>query len=257
MEEVLSDKAPELSEERIRELSQFKEGCGIPLTDLSLLNLAFVHRSYGNEAGCGVGNNERLEFLGDSILGLIVAEWLFRNLPKKHEGDFSKIKSVAVSEDSLAMVADKLHVGAYLLMGKGEEHSGGRTKKALLADCVEAIFAACYLQCGFEETRTFILKYLVPQINAVVLKGYHHDYKTSLQEYVQYHWKKVPTYTLVKKTGPEHAFQFFVTVTVKDKVFGPSEGTTIKNAEQMAAKLAYDEMKIAEWEEKRRAERSR
>ncbi|MDY6343321.1 MAG: ribonuclease III [Sphaerochaetaceae bacterium] len=256
MEEVLSDKAPVLSEERIRELSQFKEDCGIPLSDMSLLNLAFVHRSYGNEAGHGVGNNERLEFLGDSILGLTVAEWLFKNLPKKHEGDFSKIKSIAVSEDSLAVVAGKLHIGRYLLMGKGEERSGGRTKKALLADCVEALFAACYLQCGFEPTRTFILKYLVPQINAVVLNGYHHDFKTSLQEFVQYYWKKVPSYTLVKKTGPEHAFQFFVTVSVKDKVYGPAEGTTIKNAEQMAAKIAYDELHIAEWEEKRKADKA-
>ncbi len=253
MEHFVLDKAPGLSDERIRELSQFKEDTQIPLTDLSLLNLAFTHRSYGNEVGGGVGNNERLEFLGDSVLGCAVAEWLFRNLPRKHEGDFSKIKSIAVSEDSLAVVAQKMHIGHYLLMGHGEEMSGGRSKKALLADCVEAVFAACYLECGFQVTQLFILKYLVPQINAVVLGGYHHDFKTSLQEYVQYHYKYVPTYTLVDKSGPEHAHRFFVKVSFRDKEFGPAEGSTIKNAEQMAAKIAYDSLGIASWEEKRRS----
>lgn len=252
---TLSDKAPELSEARIRELALFKESSGIPLEDLSLLNLAFTHRSYGNEVGGGVGNNERLEFLGDSILGATVAEWLFRNLPKKHEGDFSKIKSIAVSEDSLAIVAEKLGIGQLLLMGKGEELTGGRKKKALLADCVEAIFAACYLDTGWEQTQRFILKYLIPQINAVVLSGYHHDYKTSLQEYMQAHWQKVPTYKLVDKKGPEHAFKFYVKVQVRDKEYGPAESGTIKGAEQMAAKIAYEELGIAEWEEERRTKK--
>lgn len=126
--------APALSEERERELLEFKEKCQIPLQDMELLNLAFTHRSFANETHESVDNNERLEFLGDSVLGLSVADWLFRNMPKKHEGDFSKIKSIAVSEDSLAVVAGELGIGALLLMGKGEEHSGGRSKKALLAD---------------------------------------------------------------------------------------------------------------------------
>ncbi|MFA6845755.1 MAG: ribonuclease III [Sphaerochaetaceae bacterium] len=242
-------KAPTISEERERELCSFKESSGLVISSDELLNLAFTHRSYANETRESVDNNERLEFLGDSVLGVVVADWLFRNLPKKHEGDFSKIKSIAVSEDSLASIALNLNLGKYLLIGKGEEHSGGRTKKALLADCMEALFAACYLDSGFKVAQTFILKYLVPQINAVVQNNYHHDFKTSLQEFMQRKYKCTPVYTLVKKTGPEHDFVFFVTVKVNDLVFGPAQGSTIKKAEQMAAKIAYDSLGIAKFEE--------
>lgn len=240
--------APVVSDTRKWELLNFKKESGIPIEDLSLLNLAFTHRSYANETTDEIGNNERLEFLGDSILGMVVADWLFRNMPKKHEGDFSKIKSIAVSEDSLDVVAKKLHLGTYLLMGKGEERSGGREKKALLADCVEALFAACYLDQGFIPTRDFILSCMVPQIEDVVRNNYHHDFKTSLQEYCQHCYKKTPVYTLVDKKGPEHDFTFFVTVNVHGQVFGPAQGSTKKQAEQNAAKLAYDGLDVASFE---------
>jgi len=242
-------KAPVVSPERKRELLQFKEACGLPLENLDILNLAFTHRSYANETEDDIDNNERLEFLGDSVLGMVVADWLFRNMPKKHEGDFSKIKSIAVSEDSLDVVAMKLGVGQYLLMGRGEEHSGGRTKKALLADTVEAVFAACYLDCGFEPTRMFILKYMIPQIEAVVQDNYHHDFKTSLQEYTQHCYKTVPVYTLVDKKGPEHDFTFYVKVSIHGQDFGPAEGSTKKQAEQNAAQIAYEKLDVAAFED--------
>jgi ribonuclease-3 len=245
---TLETQAPVVSPERKRELLQFKQASDIPVEDLSLLNLAFTHRSYANEMTGDIGNNERLEFLGDSILGMVVADWLFRNMPKKHEGDFSKIKSIAVSEDSLDVVAKKLDVGTYLLMGKGEEHSGGRNKKALLADCVEALFAASYIDSGIEPARSFILKFMIPQIEAVVRNNYHHDFKTSLQEYCQHCYKKTPVYTLVDKKGPEHDFVFFVTVDVHGQAFGPAQGSTKKQAEQNAAKLAYEGLDIASFE---------
>jgi ribonuclease-3 len=228
--------------ERERELLVFIRESNIIISDLSLLNLAFTHRSYANETSELVDNNERLEFLGDSVLGMCVADWLFNNLPAKAEGDFSKIKSVVVSEDSLAMIARQLHVDRYLLIGKGEENTGGREKKALLADCMEALFAACYLDSGFEAAKSFIMRYLEQQIRAVLDDDYHRDYKTSLQEYMQKRWRKVPTYTLVKKTGPEHDFTFFVEVDVNGRVFGPASGANKKQAEQMAAKLAYDQL---------------
>lgn len=235
-------RAPAISSDRERELLVFIKESHIIISNLELLNLAFTHRSYANETSELVDNNERLEFLGDSVLGMCVADWLFRNLPAKAEGDFSKIKSVVVSEDSLAMIARKLQVDKYLLIGKGEENTGGRDKKALLADCMEALFAACYLDSGFEAAKSFVMRYLEQQIRAVLDDDYHRDYKTSLQEYMQKRWRKVPSYTLVKKTGPEHDYTFFVEVDVNGKVFGPASGVNKKQAEQMAAKLAYDQL---------------
>ncbi len=235
-------RAPAISSDRERELLVFIRESHIIISNLELLNLAFTHRSYANETSEMVDNNERLEFLGDSVLGMCVADWLFRNLPAKAEGDFSKIKSVVVSEDSLAMIARKLHVDKYLLIGKGEENTGGRDKKALLADCMEALFAACYLDSGFEAAKSFVMRYLEQQIRAVLDDDYHRDYKTSLQEYMQKRWRKVPSYTLVKKTGTEHDYTFFVEVDVNGKVFGPASGVNKKQAEQMAAKLAYDQL---------------
>ncbi len=242
MESTLFMRAPAISSDRERELLVFIRESHISISNLELLNLAFTHRSYANETSEMVDNNERLEFLGDSVLGMCVADWLFRNLPAKAEGDFSKIKSVVVSEDSLAMIARKLHVDKYLLIGKGEENTGGRDKKALLADCMEALFAACYLDSGFEAAKSFVMRYLEQQIRAVLDDDYHRDYKTSLQEYMQKRWRKVPSYTLVKKTGPEHDYTFFVEVDVNGKVFGPASGVNKKQAEQMAAKLAYDQL---------------
>ena len=242
MESTLFMRAPAISSDRERELLVFIRESHIIISNLELLNLAFTHRSYANETSEMVDNNERLEFLGDSVLGMCVADWLFRNLPAKAEGDFSKIKSVVVSEDSLAMIARKLHVDKYLLIGKGEENTGGRDKKALLADCMEALFAACYLDSGFEAAKSFVMRYLEQQIRAVLDDDYHRDYKTSLQEYMQKRWRKVPSYTLVKKTGPEHDYTFFVEVDVNGKVFGPASGVNKKQAEQMAAKLAYDQL---------------
>ena len=242
MESTLFMRAPAISSDRERELLVFIKESHIIISNLELLNLAFTHRSYANETSEMVDNNERLEFLGDSVLGMCVADWLFRNLPAKAEGDFSKIKSVVVSEDSLAMIARKLHVDKYLLIGKGEENTGGRDKKALLADCMEALFAACYLDSGFEAAKSFVMRYLEQQIRAVLDDDYHRDYKTSLQEYMQKRWRKVPSYTLVKKTGPEHDYTFFVEGDVNGKVFGPASGVNKKQAEQMAAKLAYDQL---------------
>ncbi|HKL59624.1 MAG TPA: ribonuclease III [Sphaerochaeta sp.] len=236
--------APAISPSRERELLVFKEASHMKCDNLNLLNLAFTHRSFANETTEEVGNNERLEFLGDSVLGMCVADWLLRNLPAKQEGDFSKIKSVVVSEDSLAMIARNLEVDKYLLIGKGEENSGGRDKKTLLADCMEALFAACYLDSGFDAARDFVMLYLRDQIQAVIKYDYHRDYKTSLQEYMQKKWRKCPVYTLVKKTGPEHEFTFFVEVHVNNQSFGPAQGRSKKDAEQNAAKLAYEEVVV-------------
>jgi len=240
MESNLKDSAPVLSRKRERELVVFIKGHNVPITDLSLLNLAFTHRSYANECSETVGNNERLEFLGDSVLGIAVADWLMRNYPNKAAGDFSKIKSAVVSEESLAIVALRLGIDRLLLLGRGEEGTGGRKKKAILADCMEAIYGACYLDSGFEATYRFVTTLMEDQIRLVLEEDWALDYKTRLQEYMQKHYKDVPTYTLVKKTGPEHNHTFYMEVDVAGQVFGPGIGANKKEAQQQAAKAAYE-----------------
>jgi ribonuclease-3 len=239
---VTYGKAPGISSERKRELSLFQKQADIKFKNLELLNLAFCHRSYANESSEAIDNNERLEFLGDSVLGLIVANWLFINLPDSDEGDFSRIKSFVVSEESLAGIARKLRVDNFILIGKGEEFSGGRTKKALLADCMEAIFGAYFLDSGFKAATELVQHLLVPEIHMVLENKHRKDYKTLLQEYVQKRYKTYPRYEVVKKTGPEHDNTFWVKVLVQKKVFGPAPGTNKKEGEQAAAKLAYEEL---------------
>ena len=234
--------APSISHKRRRELLNFIEKLGVKIEDLNLLNLAFTHRSFAHECPVVTDNNERLEFLGDSILGLTVSNWLFVNLPAKHEGDFSRIKSAVVSEDSLFQVAQKLKVGDVVLVGKGEGHSGGRKKKAILSDCMEAIFGCIYLDQGFEVAKATIEKLMVPQIFAFLDHKIVRDYKTAIQEFCQKSWKKVPLYTLERTEGPDHCRTFYVSVNLNGKIFGPAAGKNKKTAQQAAAKIAYEQL---------------
>ncbi len=236
-------KAPSISSERKRELVLFEKHAGIRFRRLDLLNLAFSHRSYANEQSLQVDNNEKLEFLGDSVLGLVVSEYLYRNYSDSMvEGDFARIKSFVVSEDSLAEIAKKIKVDNFILIGKGEEYSGGRNKKAILADCMEAVIGAYYLDSGFTDAQSFILKYLVPEIDKVLQNKHKQDYKTLLQEYAQKRFKTYPKYTVVKKTGPDHDKIFWVNVTVHDRHYGPGKGKNKKEAEQNAAGMAYKQL---------------
>ncbi|TVR33515.1 MAG: ribonuclease III [Spirochaetaceae bacterium] len=230
---------PAVSSERRKELQLFEKHAGIKFRSPELLNLAFSHRSYANENQYEVGNNEKLEFLGDSVLGLVVAEYLFETLTEKAEGDLAKIKSFVVSEDSLAAISRSLKVDNFILIGKGEEYSGGRSKKALLADALEAIIGAFFLDSGFRASKKFILKYLVPEINKVLQNRHRKDYKTLLQELVQKQFKTYPKYTMVKKTGPDHSKTFWMEVKVGETTYGPGKGRNKKSAEQSAAQLAY------------------
>jgi ribonuclease-3 len=233
---------PPVGTERKKELQIFEKRAGIRFKHPELLNLAFAHRSYANENHNEVGNNEKLEFLGDSVLGLVVAEYLFQTLTEKAEGDLAKIKSFVVSEDSLAAIARRLKVDNFILIGKGEEYSGGRTKKALLADAMEAIIGAYFLDAGFKHSKKFILDQLVPEINKVLEDRHQKDYKTLLQEHVQKRFKTYPKYVLAKKTGPDHSKTFWMEVRINDTVYGPGQGRNKKTAEQQAAKIAYEEL---------------
>ncbi len=236
----LSLKAPILSEERERELVYFEKANGLEFTNLGLLNLAFTHTSYANEVKGGVDNNERLEFLGDVVLDLVTAEFLFENYyAVYHEGEFSKIKALVVSEDSLSEVASKLEFERYLLMGHGETIQGGARKKAIQADAMEAVIAAIYLDSGLEKAREFILSFIPYQIEKVLKnKVTYKDYKTKLQEYYQKRRGRVPEYILISQTGPDHDQVFSVAVKVEGKTYGPANGKNKKHAEQNAAREA-------------------
>jgi len=228
-----------LDNNRKKVLQVFEKKAAIRFKRSDLLNLAFCHRSYTNEIQHIDENNEKLEFLGDSVLGLVAAEYLFNQLPDKAEGDLARIKSFVVSEESLAEIALTLAVNEYLLIGKGEENSGGRFKKAILCDCMEAIFGAYFLDAGFKEASRFILSLLVPQIDKVLHNRHKRDYKSLLQELSQKNYKSYPKYQIIKKSGPDHNKTFWIEVEVNGSSYGPGEGKNKKEAEQQAAESAY------------------
>lgn len=228
-------------------LENFQNKLKIKFDNLSLLDQAFHHRSYANERGNYQNNNERLEFLGDSVLGMVVANYLYDSMKNHPEGDLAKIKSIVVSEMSLSDIAFSIGLDKCLSLGKGEENSGGRQKKAILADALEAVFGAFYLDSGFENVKNLILKLLVPEIEKVwENKHDHKDFKTMLQEMYQKKYKQCPKYDLIKKTGPDHDKVFWVTVEINGKVYGPEKGKSKKEAEQAVAKKVVEELKKTE-----------
>ena len=231
-----------LNPERKKELQLFEKQARIRFRRLEFLNHAFTHRSYAHEAGENGENNERLEFLGDSVLGLVVAEYVYATLPDQPEGELARIKSFVVSEASLSEIARGLRVDNFILIGKGEEYSGGRSKKTILADCLEAIIGAYYLDSGFDAAERFVHDMLIPEINKVLENRHAKDYKTLLQEHVQKRLKTYPRYRIVQKTGPDHDKTFWIEVHVGDRSFGAGKGKNKKEAEQEAARLAWESM---------------
>ena len=226
-----------LIKERKRALSDFCNRVGIKFHDYELLDQAFHHRSLTNEKK-GVKNNERLEFLGDSVLGMVTASFLYRNIDSP-EGELAKIKSAVVSEKALAPVALSFGIDKLLLLGHGEEMSGGRTKPAILADCMEAIIGAYYLEAGYKAAEKYVLSFIEPAVNEILSQGIK-DFKTMLQEKYQKKTKQCPKYELISKTGPDHDQTFNVSVHLGNKTFGPVAAKSKKDAEQLAAKLALD-----------------
>ena len=224
-----------LSKERKSQLIKFCKSVKISFNNLDLLNQAFCHRSITNEIKY-FKNNERLEFLGDSVLGMVTASYLYNHYDIV-EGGLAKIKSVVVSEKILSEIALEINIQNLLILGKGEEKSGGRKKPAILADCMEAIIGAYYLDSGFKSVEKYVLSFMIPQIEKVFDSGIK-DYKTILQEKFQKISKMCPRYELISKTGPEHAQVFSVVVHLNDMTYGPCSGNSKKQAEQEVAKLA-------------------
>ena len=201
-----------------------------------LLRQALTHKSAEQELH--VPSNERLEFLGDSVLDLVLAEYLYRGHPELAEGDLTKLKAVAVSEPVLALVAREIGLGRYLLLAKGEEQTGGRDRSSILADAMEALFAAVYLDRGLRLTRGLILRLLGGQLEAIERREHEPDYKTLLQEKIQEIHRTPPTYRVVSQTGPDHDRTFVAEVRIGRKVLGSGQGKSKKQAEQGAARQA-------------------
>jgi ribonuclease-3 len=204
-----------------------------------LFHLALTHKSAEQETSLPA--NERLEFLGDAVLGLVVAEHLYRSHPDLDEGPLTKVKAVAVSEPILAEVARELGLGSYLILSKGEEQSGGRQRPSILADAAEAVFAAIYLDRGFRAARTVILRLLADHLHAIERQEHEPDYKTLLQERIQELHRTPPTYRVVSHSGPDHDRTFVTEVRVSGTVLGRGTGKSKKQAEQDAARQALAE----------------
>ncbi len=206
-----------------------------------LRELALTHRSWANERGLS-WNNERLEFLGDSVLNLVTSEYLFQTFPDHPEGELARMRGHIVSMDSLARVSRKLGVGKKLLLGKGEVSSGGREKDSILADAFEAILGAVYIERGLEFSRNFVLEKLGFIIEEVGQREDLRDAKTTLQEMVQQKFKELPRYTIEGEEGPDHEKWFLINVFFNGKLQGKGEGPTKKIAQQNAAAHAIAQM---------------
>lgn len=226
--------------QRLEILLRFQKSLNLNFSALELLDTALTHRSYINEAGRGerAAHNERLEFLGDAVLGQAVAAILYERMPDGSEGDLARIKSQVVSEQSLASVALSVGISEALRMGRGEELSGGRSKKAMLADALEAVIGALYVDQGSEKAQALVENLLGPRIEGSI-GAPSKDYKTIIQEYAQKYLKTLPVYSLGKAEGPEHERLFWVNCSLEGKSYGPFPGKTKKQAEQKAAERVF------------------
>ena len=213
---------------------------GYRFRDRGLLEHALTHKSKAHEdPSGGVIDNESLEFLGDAVLGLVIADALFRTFPDFSEGQKSKIKAMLVSTTSLAELAERLQLGDHMILGRGEEKTGGRQKQALLADTCEALIAAIYLDGGLEPSRQFIMRELGDEVEQAGQPDYFgRDHKSRLQEALQGLGRPLPTYRVAGEVGPEHRKMFHVEVLVAGEVLAQGVGRTKKDAEQEAAKAA-------------------
>ncbi len=206
-----------------------------------LLEQALTHKSYANENRVPY-HNERMEFLGDSVLNLIVSEYLMKTCPASSEGDLSRIRAAVVSEPALAAIARELGLGAYILLGRGEEQTGGRDKDSLLANCLEALIASIYLDAGKDAAGAFVIRFFEEVLQKTCTSRSTLDYKTELQERCQERLKLLPEYRIASESGPDHQKQFEVEVWIKGELSGRGLGKSKKEAEQRAAKEALERL---------------
>ncbi len=226
-------------------LSDIQQRIAYTFKKTELLERSLTHKSYANENRLSY-HNERMEFLGDAVLNLMVSEYLMRTCPDSSEGDLSRLRAAVVSEPTLAVIAREIGLGDYILLGRGEEQTGGRNKDSLIADCLEALIASVYLDGGQDAAGDFILKFFEDTIKKTCSSGGIIDYKTELQELCQERLRQLPDYRVVSESGPDHQKQFEVELFVKGHVYGRGIGKSKKEAEQRAAKEALERLKQIE-----------
>ena len=227
-------------EEMTKSIRQLQDTIGYKFHNPVFLEVALTHSSYANEVKHQLKYNERQEFLGDAVLSIIVSDYLFNNYTVP-EGELTKLRAAIVCEKSLDVMANKIHLGEYLRLGRGEEMTGGRTRPSIIADAFEALIAAIYLDSGIESARAFVLPFVTEMLEHEDSLSFK-DYKTILQEIIQQNPEEKLVYKLVGEKGPDHDKRFVVDVMLNSNVIGKGEGRSKKNAEQMAAKEALELM---------------
>lgn len=222
-------------------IKDLEAAIGYNFRNITLVQNALTHSSYANEHWHdSLKSNERLEFLGDSVLGMVVAEYLYRNFPDRPEGELTRMRADMVCEQALALVAERIGLGKHLLLGRGEEQSGGRGRASILADAVESVIAAMFLDGGMDAARSFIDRFVLCDVP--VTKLHNADYKTALQEKVQTKKNQILSYTLIGESGPDHDKRFEIQVSLNGQVIGTGTGSSKKRAEQDAARNAMEQL---------------
>lgn len=229
-------------EELQEAISQIEVKIGYRFKNKSLLERAFVHRSFINEnRGVVEGHNERLEFLGDAVLGLLVSDLLYNELPEHPEGELSYLRSRLVEAPTCAFYVEKLDVQSFILMGKGESMNEGKGRSTILADLFEALIGAIYLDGGMEEAHRFFFSHFRDDIFEII-ESPTRNWKAELQDYCQKNYQKPPTYEVIAEEGPDHEKTFYIEVKLDDQVLGKGAGTSKKEAEQMCAQQAIESL---------------
>jgi ribonuclease-3 len=227
-----------------KNIADLENNLGYTFKKKSLIKEAITHKSYAHEKQKGsLSFNERMEFLGDSVLELIISEYIFTTYPEYTEADLSRIKAYTVQESTLAEIAKSINIGDCLILGKGEEMTGGRKKDTLLADAFEAVLAANYLDGGYKKAKAFILRHLIHKTDELSTKNFIFDFKTKLQEVAQAQFGVLPSYVIHKEEGPEHKKTFEVKVFINENYLGLGKGKTKKAAAQKAAEAALKKIK--------------
>jgi ribonuclease-3 len=230
-----------MNDERLLRLRNFQQTLAYNFNDINLLDNALIHRSFVNEnPSLSCKDNERLEFLGDAVIGLCISDIVIKKFPDYAEGQLSKLRAYVVNEQSLAELARKLAIGDYILLGRGEESSGGRSKASILSNAFEAVTASLYLDCGFERVYTFLEKIFEPLIEEGTKSLVYKDYKTALQEICQNRFKETPKYTVIRESGPDHDKVFEIGLTFAGMITAAGVGKSKKEAEQRAAQKALE-----------------
>jgi ribonuclease III len=231
-----------LTPKREKQLQDLESKIAVTFLNISLLNQSLTHSSYAYESKIKIYDNERLEFLGDAVIKLVISEYLYNKYPTHNEGDLTKVRAVAISDDVLSIVSKRLGLGEYVLLGTNEKRTGGMDRKSNLANAFEALTGAVYLDSGLGKARDLLLTMLTPEIEKISKTDYMKDYKSALQEYVQKKKWGLPVYNVIKEVGPRHRKVFHIEVMVGGQKYGLGKGANKKEAEQAAAKVALNRL---------------